>query len=44
MTSGSDVRMAFEDSVDWERLLKLVAVRRRAPLSIDAGMPAKPCT
>jgi hypothetical protein len=44
MTSSSDVRMAFEDSVDWERLLKLVAVRRRAPSSIDAGMPAKPCT
>jgi hypothetical protein len=44
MTSDSDVRMAFENSVDWGRLLKLVAVRRRAPSSIDAGMQAKPCT
>lgn len=44
MTDGSDVRMAFEDAVDWDRFSDLVAVRRRTPPkpSIVAGMPANP--
>jgi hypothetical protein len=44
MTVGSDVRMAFEDSVEWERFAELATVRRRTPptSSIVAGMPAKP--
>jgi hypothetical protein len=45
MTDGSDVRMAFEDAVDWGRFSDLVAVRRRTQPtpSVVAGMPAKPC-
>jgi hypothetical protein len=44
MTAGSDVRMSFEDAVDWKRFSDLVAVRRRVPStpSVMAAMPAKP--
>lgn len=41
MTAGGDVRMSFEESVDWTRFAELVAVRRRTP-SVPAAMPAKP--
>lgn len=45
MTAGSDVRMSFEDAVDWTRFADLVAVRRHAPpTAVVAGMPAKPRT
>lgn len=44
MTAGSDVRMSFEDAVDWARFADLVAVRRRTkPTPVVAGMPAKNC-
>jgi hypothetical protein len=43
MTAGGDVRMSFEESVDWTRFAELVAVRRRTPppTPVAAGMPAK---
>lgn len=31
MTAGSEIRMAFEDSVDWERFTELMTARRRTP-------------
>jgi hypothetical protein len=31
MTDGSDVRMAFEDAVDWNRFAETVAARRQTP-------------
>lgn len=45
MTAGSDVRMSFEDAVDWNRFSDLVAVRRRTPAmpSVVAATPTKPC-
>jgi hypothetical protein len=44
MTAGADVRMSFEESVDWARFAELIAVRRRtcSKPSVAAGMPAKP--
>lgn len=30
MSTGSDLRMAFEDAVDWTRFADLVAIRREA--------------
>lgn len=31
MTAGGDLRMSFEDAVDWTRFADLLAVRRRTP-------------
>jgi hypothetical protein len=44
MTAGSDVRMSFEDAVDWNRFSDLVAARRRMPRkpSVVAATPTKP--
>ena len=44
MTAGCDVRMSFDDAVDWKRFSELVAVRRRtqSKSSVATGMPAKP--
>lgn len=44
MTADGDVRMSFEDAVDWKRFSNLVAVRRRMPSkpSVVAGTPRSP--
>ncbi|WLA83202.1 hypothetical protein [Bradyrhizobium elkanii] len=42
MTAGSDLRMSFEESVDWTRFADLVAARRRTPPTpVVAGTPAQ---